>query len=330
VPVSWDLATEVMADISKYILAKRRACLGIKMYSYQYFENTYAITKLGMTSRRYAGHRAARQERQHQRRHRPGRRRHRLLRGQLPGLGRRRGVLPVGRRSVRDQDHAVHQWMMPGDKRFIFVTPHKTMGVAWGCARSAACGCPSFPGTDTVLHMALARIVIENNWQDQAFIDQWIANTWEVDSGYGRGTRNTGWQWRTTWGTWQSDWNGLQEVHPRAGGVQARRGGQDHRPERRRHQLAAEWIAKPKANGERPRTSFMLEKGNYWSNNYMNTTSLAALGLICGAGNRPGRMISPRRRPSARHGECRRRLGLAQSGEVSGPAQEKPSTSTAG
>ena len=53
---------------------------------------------------------------------------------------------------------------------------------------------------------ALARIVIENNWQDQAFIDKWVANTWEVDQGYGRGTRNTGWQWRTTWGTWQSDW----------------------------------------------------------------------------------------------------------------------------
>ena len=36
----------------------------------------------------------------------------------------------------------------------------------------------------------------------------------------------------------------------------------------------------------------MLEKGNYWSNNYMNTASISSLGLICGAGNRPGRMIS--------------------------------------
>jgi arsenite oxidase large subunit len=36
----------------------------------------------------------------------------------------------------------------------------------------------------------------------------------------------------------------------------------------------------------------MLEKGNYWSNNYMNTASIASLGLICGAGNRPGRVIS--------------------------------------
>jgi arsenite oxidase large subunit len=54
----------------------------------------------------------------------------------------------------------------------------------------------------------------------------------------------------------------------------------------------AEMIAKPKADGKRPKTSFMLEKGNYWSNNYMNTASLAAVGLICGAGNRPGQVIS--------------------------------------
>ena len=49
-PVSWDLATEAMADISKYVLAKYgEHAWAIKMYSYQYFENTYAITKLGMT-----------------------------------------------------------------------------------------------------------------------------------------------------------------------------------------------------------------------------------------------------------------------------------------
>jgi len=183
------------------------------------------------------------------------------------------------------------QWLMPGDKKMIFVTPHKTMGVAWG-EQNGGLWLPIVPGTDTVLHMALARIVIENKWQDQEFIDKWIANQWEVDSGYGRGTRNTGWQWRTTWGTWQSDWADYQkfilgaeesklDVAAKITGLKA----EDI-------QKCAEMIAKPKADGTRPKTSFMLEKGNYWSNNYMNTASLAALGLICGAGNRPGRMIS--------------------------------------
>ena len=54
---------------------------------------------------------------------------------------------------------------------------------------------------------------------------------------------------------------------------------------------AAEMLARP-VNGRRPKTSFGLEKGNYWSNNYGNTASFAALALICGAGNRPGQVIS--------------------------------------
>lgn len=50
-PMSWNLVTEVMADISRYILQKYgEHAWGIKMYSYQYFKNTYAITKLGMTT----------------------------------------------------------------------------------------------------------------------------------------------------------------------------------------------------------------------------------------------------------------------------------------
>ena len=182
--------------------------------------------------------------------------------------------------------------MMPGDKKFIFVTPHNTMGVAWSLAQGRGIWLPIIPGTDTVLHMALARIVIENNWQDQEFIDKWIAKPWEVDSGYGRGTRNTGWQWRTTWGTWQSDWEDYKKwilaQEESKLDVAAKITGLDPKDIRK----AAEWIAKPKSDGSHPKTSFMLEKGNYWSNNYMNTTSLASLALICGSGNRPGRMIS--------------------------------------
>ena len=291
-PVSWDLATEVMADISKYIIAKYgEHAWAIKMYSYQYFENTYAITKLGMTSigtPSIAPH------------------------DKCSNTNDATGLDDVGIDSFAAsyQDWADAEvaflsgvdpyetkttlfttWMMPGDKKFIFVTPHKTMGVAWAEKEGRGIWLPIIPGTDSVLHMALARIIIENDWQDQEFIDKWIANSWEVDSGYGRGTRNTGWQWRTTWGTWQSDWQDykkfiLSQEESRLDVAAAITGlnAEDIRK-------AAEWIAKP-VNGKRPKTSFMLEKGNYWSNNYMNTTSLASLGLICGTGNRPGRMIS--------------------------------------
>jgi arsenite oxidase large subunit len=291
-PVSWDLATEVMADISKYVLAKHgEHAWGIKMYSYQYFENTYAITKLGMTSigtPSIAPHDKCSNT------------------NDATGLddagidsfaasyddwGSCDVALLSGVDPYETKTTLFTQWMMPSGAKLIFVTPHKTMGVAWG-EQNGGLWLPIIPGTDSVLHMALARIIIENNWQDQEFIDKWIANPWEVDSGYGRGTRNTGWQWRTTWGNWQSDWADYKkfilaqeesklDVAARITGLKA----EDIR-------RCAEMIAKPKPNGQRPKTSFMLEKGNYWSNNYMNTASFASLGLICGAGNRPGRVIS--------------------------------------
>jgi arsenite oxidase large subunit len=292
-PVSWDLATEVMADISKYILANHgEHAWAMKMYSYQYFENTYALTKLAMTSigtPAITWHDKA------------------SATNDATGLDdaglnsfaasyQDWGDCEVAFLSVVDPYETktvlFTQWMMPGDKKMIFVTPHKTMGVAWAEKAGRGLWLPVIPGTDTVLHMALARIVIENGWQDQAFIDQWVANKWEVDSGYGRGTRNTGWQWRTTWGTWQSDWEDYKKFilsqEESKLDVAAKITGLNPAD----IQKAAEWLAKPKADGTHPKTSFMLEKGNYWTNNYMNTASLASLGLICGAGNRPGRVIS--------------------------------------
>ena len=291
-PVSWDLVTEVMADISKYILQKHgEHAWGIKMYSYQYFENTYAITKLGMTTigtPSIAPHDKCSNT------------------NDATGLddagldsfaacfedwGSCEVAFLSGVDPYETKTTLFTQWMMPSGAKMIFVTPHKTMGVAWG-EKNGGLWLPIIPGSDTILHNAMARIIIENKWQDQDFIDKWIANTWEVDQGYGRGTRNTGWQWRTTWGTWQSDWPDYQKFIL---------GREEHKLENAAKitglkaediRRAAELIAKPKPDGTRPKTSFMLEKGNYWSNNYLNTTSLSALGLICGAGNRPGRVIS--------------------------------------
>ena len=290
-PVSWDLATDVMADISKYILAKHgEHAWGIKMYSYQYFENTYAITRLGMTSVQtpcIAPHDKCANT------------------NDATGLddagidsfaasyqdwGDCEVAFMSGVDPYETKTTLFTSWMMPGDKKMIFVTPHKTMGVAWAVSQGRGLWLPIIPGTDHVLHLALARIIVENNWQDQQFLDEWVANKWEVDSGYGRGTRNTGWQWRTT-GPWQSDWADYKKFimaqEEAKLDVAAKITGLDPADIMK----CAEWIAKP-VNGKHPKSSFMLEKGNYWSNNYMNTISFVAVGLMCGAGNRPGRVIS--------------------------------------
>lgn len=291
-PVSWDLATDIMADISRYVLAKfGEHAWAIKMYSYQYFENTYAITRLGMTS---IGT--------------PAIAPHDKCSGTNDATGLDDAGIDSFSASYQDWGDAevvfmsgvdpyetktvlFTTWMMPGEKKMIFVTPHKTMGVAWAEKQGRGLWLPVIPGTDSVLHNAIARIIIENGWQDQEFIDKWVANSWEVDEGYGRGTRNTGWQWRTTWGTWQSDWQDYKKFILGAEESRLDNAAKITGVSPDDIRKAAQWIAKP-IDGKRPKTSFMLEKGNYWTNNYMNTTSFASLGLICGAGNRPGRVIS--------------------------------------
>ncbi len=290
--VSWDLVTDVMADISQHVIAKHgEHAWAIKMYSYQYFENTYAITRLGMTS--IGTPSIAPHDKCANTNDATG-----LDDAGIDSFGASyqdwgdcevafmSGVDPYETKTT-----LFTSWMMPGEKKMIFVTPHRTMGVAWALAQGRGLWLPIIPGTDTVLHNAMARIIIENNWQDQEFIDKWIANQWEVDQGYGRGTRNTGWQWRTTWGNWQSDWKDYSKWIMEQEEAKLENAAKITGLKAEDIQKAAEWIAKP-VNGKAPKTSFMLEKGNYWTNNYMNTTSFVSLGLICGAGNRAGRVIS--------------------------------------
>lgn len=292
-PVSWDLATEVMADISAYILEKHgEHAWAMKAYTYQYFENTYAITKLAMNTigtPAFAPH------------DKPS------MSNDATGLddagvnsfaasyedwGACEVAFLSGVDPYETKTTLFTQWLMPGDKKLIFVTPHKTTGPAWAEAQGRGLWLGIVPGTDTVLHLAINRLIVENGWQDQEFIDRWVANKWDVDSGYGRGTRNTGVQWRTTWGTWQSDWDDYRQWILQQDEAKLENAARITGLAAKDIRKAAEWIAKPNADGSRPKTSFMLEKGNYWSNNYMNSTSFAAMALLCGSGNRPGRMIS--------------------------------------
>ncbi|WP_421707313.1 arsenate reductase (azurin) large subunit [Algihabitans sp.] len=294
-PVSWDLVTDVMAEVSKHVLRNHgEHAWGMKAYSYEYFENTYAISKLvnrGIGTPVFAPHdkpQAAEDA------------------AGLDDSGVNSfsasyadwgscdvaflsGVDPYETKTVLFTD-----WMMYGDnpsKKMIFVTPHRTMGVEYGL-QNGGLWLPITPGTDTALHLAMAKIVLDNGWQDQEFIDRWINNRWEIESGYGRGTRNTRWQWRTTWGRWQSDWEDYQNFIADEPAARLEEAAAITGLDADLIEAAAEMIARPREDGSRPKTSFMLEKGNYWSNNYMNTASLASLALVCGAGNRPGQVIS--------------------------------------
>ena len=161
------------------------------------------------------------------------------------------------------------------------------------------------PGSDTVLHLALARIILENGWEDTEFIEKWIAsNAWEIDAGMGRGTRNTPWQWRTTWGQLGTDFEGYREWLFEQPHAELDRAAEITGVPADLIKQSAEMIAKP-IDGVRPKTSFGFEKGNYWSNNYLNTASYAALAssLRSGQQARPDD-LSTRGTPAWMDGRC--------------------------
>ncbi len=139
------------------------------------------------------------------------------------------------------------------------------------------------------MHLAISRYILENGWQDQEFIDEWVASKWEINAGMGRGTRNTPWQWRTTWGQFGTDFEGYKEWLLNNEWATLEKASEITGVPAEKIIQAAEMISG--AGGERPKASFGFEKGNYWSNNYLNTASYAAMGLLCGAGNRPGQVI---------------------------------------
>ncbi len=290
-PVSWELALDVMAEVSQYILDKFGVTAwGMKTYSYQYFENTYAISKLAFESIKtpaYAPH------------DKPGPGNDtagiddtglNTFAASYDDWSKADVIFISGTDPYESKTIIFTDWMMKRDKKLIMVMPRKTTGAAWA-EKNGGLFLPIIPGTDTVLHLALARLILENGWQDQQFIDNFVASRWEIDSGFGRGTRNTPWQWRTTWGKLGASFQQYKEWVLSQEIAELDKAAEITGIDAALIQTAAEMIAKP-IDGKHPRTSFALEKGNYWSNNYLNTASYASLAVICGAGNREGRVVS--------------------------------------
>ena len=293
VRVSWDTAIGVMAAVSRHVLAKYgEAAWGMKTYSYEFFENTYAITKLAFESIKtptFAVH------------DKPS------MANDTAGVDdagiitfsaayedfKAANVLFIsGTDPYESKTVAFTEWMMRSKAKMIFVVPRRTMGVAYAESKGGLF-LQIVPGTDALLHMAISRIVLENGWEDAEFVRNWVANAWEIDSGFGRGTRNTPWQWRTTWGdigavdfAAYKKW--LLAYEPASLDFAAKETGIP----KEKITEAARLMSDGGGAKERPKTTFLFEKGNYWSNNYLNTASMASLALLCGSGNRPGRMVS--------------------------------------
>ncbi|MFQ5757037.1 MAG: arsenate reductase (azurin) large subunit [Acidiferrobacterales bacterium] len=312
-PVTWDFALDIAAEVSKHVIKQHgESSWAMKYYSYQFFENTYALTKFALKSINSPA------VSQHD---------HPSFVNSVPGwvdigydifgashedFALADCVLISGTDPFETKTTLWNHWVLKGihgnKTKIIMINPRKTAGVAYA-EKHGGLHIDLYPGSDTPVHMAIQRVIMENGWEDKEFIKNWVANQWETDSGFGQGTRNTPWQWRTTWGKFQvkgyegspkhyKEWLLAQEESKPE--VAAKIAGIDVK----KIYKAAEMMAKPKPNGKRVKTSICIEKGNYWSNNYLNTASIGCLGAILGCGGKPGQIMT--------------RLGGHQRGGVSG------------
>jgi len=294
-PVPWDFALDVAAEVAQHVIAKHGAnAYSVKTYSYQYIENTYAITKFALrhiNTASFTFHDTPSDV------------------TSTPGF-RDAGfdnfgpsyddwasadvLMCMGTDPYETKTIVFTQHIMPGvykGMKLIMVNPRETTGVAFA-KKMGGLHLDVYPGTDTILLGAIARIVLENGWEDKEWLKNWVNNKWESNSGFGQGTRNTPWQWRTTWGKFQTkgfedykEWLFSQPEYELDKAAELT--GVDAAKIR----TAAEWIAKPKADGTRVKASFGIEKGFYWSNNTGNTNAISSLATICGAGGRPGQVV---------------------------------------
>ena len=281
IDIPWDDALNLAADISRYVLDNYgEMAWAQKMFSYHYYENTYALTKVALDAVNtpcWAPHDKPADG------------------ADTPGLSdaginafsaayqdwKDAEVIYVSGVTLYETKTILFQeWVQPGGAKLVVVNPRRDFTAAYAEANGGI-HLQLIPGTDTVLNNSIARIIIENGWQDSEFIDQRTVSDTEL-------AQETSWRRRMFGKTYEqysdfilSDDSHIPENAAPITGVPAEQ-----------IRAAAEMLARPKPDGSRPATSMMLEKGNYWAHNYENTASFSGLGLLVGAGGRAGRVMA--------------------------------------
>jgi arsenite oxidase large subunit len=293
-PVEWDFALDIAAQVGRHVIdthGSNSYC--VKTYSYQYIENTYAITKYALrhvNTANFSFHDTPSDVTAT-----PGFRDAGFdnFAPSYDDWGAADTLMICGTDPYETKTIIFTQFIMPAVHRgmkTVILNPRETAGIAWLKAQGGL-HLDINPGSDTLVIGAIARVILEQGWQDKEWITNWVNNKWESSSGFGQGTRNTPWQWRTTWGKFQTDgfddykqWNLSQKEY--APEYAASVAGIDVE----KIHKAAEMLAMP-VDGKRVKSSIGIEKGFYWSNNTGNTNAIASLATIIGTGGREGRVI---------------------------------------
>ncbi|MEE9277375.1 MAG: arsenate reductase (azurin) large subunit [Dehalococcoidia bacterium] len=301
-PISWDAATDIVAAMIRHVVDEHgELAMGFKHYSYEFFENTYTITKFALgaigTPNVMPHHNTAGGT-------------------DTPGLDdsgvdafsaayedyKEAEVLMIlGTDPYETKTVAFTQWIAPGGAKIIHVEPRKTFTSSYAEANGGL-HLQVKPGTDAWVIGAISRVILERGWEDSEFIRDYVTQTRaeiEADGSWRR--RRFG----RTWEEFREEALGSVEFElNRAAAVTGVPAAKIER--------AAELLAKP-VEGERPKSTLLYEKGLYWTHNYENTAALGNLSVLIGARGRPGRATS--------------RMGGHQRGGISGapyPLEKSP------
>ena len=293
-PVTWEFAVDIAAEVGRHVIDKHgENAYSVKTFSYAYIENTYAISKFALRHIETAaftfhdtpsdvsstpGFRDAGFD---------------AFGPSYKDWGDAEVLFIGGTDPYETKTILFTQYIMPAiarGQKVIMLLPRESAGVAH-VKKMGGLHLDNYPGTDNLVLNGIARIIVENGWEDKEWIEKWVNNKWESSSGFGQGTRNTPWQWRTTWSKFQTagfeDWKKWLLSRPEYELANVER---DSGVSREKLRKAAEWMAKPQG-GKRPKTSVAIEKGLLWSNNTGNTIAVSSLAIIVGAGGRPGQMV---------------------------------------
>ncbi|MBW2461310.1 MAG: molybdopterin-dependent oxidoreductase [Deltaproteobacteria bacterium] len=280
VEIEWLDALHLAAEVIRHSRdVHGKHAFGMKSFSYNYYENTYALTKLmfaegALHSPCWAPHDQP------------------ASASSAPGLSdagvdafsaaysdwAEADVLMVSGVSLVEARPVLFQNWVRGGAKMIVVNPRRDATAA--CAvEDGGLHLQLVPGTDTVLYNAIARVIVERGWQDSDFIEDWLGGVSEIEAES---------SWRRQ--RFATDFDGFREFLLADELYSLRQAAATTGVAEDDIVRAAEMLTG--GGGVRPRASFMLEKGNYWGFNYENSASYTSLGLLCGAGNRPGQMIS--------------------------------------
>jgi len=280
--ISWDDATSIVAELSQYAIEKEGPnAFGMRYYSYQFWENTFALTKLIYGNIGTAV--GAEHDKPTASNDATG-----LDDSGVDGFSTSYAdfqqadvIFMSGFDPYENQTILFTEWIAPGGAKIVFVNPRKSPTAVYA-ERNGGLHLQVQPNTDTVLNNAIQRYIVEQGWEDREWIDRMTASREDIESEdpkhWRRRTFGQTFDEHKAWLLSNDDFT-LENAEkvtwvPKEKIIKA-----------------AEMIARPRGK-LRPKAAFMLEKGNYWSFNFPASASLSSLGLMCGAGSRPGHNMS--------------------------------------